>query len=132
MKLVEMNWQPTVRQLRQFGITAAVALPLLAWGHVAAMTTLAAVGLCLAVTSFTRPHLVRPIFVGAMLVALPIGLVMSEVVVLMMFLATIVPLALLFKLTGRDALARGVDRGATTYWRAKSQPRSVESYFRQS
>ena len=31
MKLVEINWNPTDRQLRQFGMIALVALPALGW-----------------------------------------------------------------------------------------------------
>ena len=31
MKLIEINWQPTDRQLRQFGVICLVALPALGW-----------------------------------------------------------------------------------------------------
>ena len=146
MKLVEMNWQPTDRQLRQFGWMALVGAPLAGWLftgkpwpastatplQVTVIAALAFAGAACAVLATVRPGLLRMPFLGAMLLALPIGMVVSELILLAIYLLVFAPVALAFKLMGRDALDRQFDRAATTYWRRKAQPNGVESYFRQS
>lgn len=145
MKLVEINWRPGDRQLRQFGLIALVALPFLGWwfsgrpglsgwtsGQQLAVGTLGAIGLLLGAVGLARPQLLRPVFLAAMIIALPIGLVVSELVLLVIYFLLFAPVALLFRVFGRDALERKIDRRATTYWSPKAQPRDVESYFRQS
>lgn len=146
MKLVEMNWQPTERQLRQFGWMTLVGLPLAGWLfagkpwpastatplQVAVILALGVAGATCAVLAAVRPSLLRTPFLGAMLLALPIGMVVSELILIAIYLLVFAPVALAFKLIGRDALDRQLDRTATTYWRPKAQPNGVESYFRQS
>jgi hypothetical protein len=59
-------------------------------------------------------------------------LVVGEVLLLVIYFLVFTPVAMLFRIIGRDALARKIDRGAATYWRAKESRADVESYFRQS
>ena len=65
-----------------------------------------------------------------MIAAFPIGWTVSKIVLGAVFLLVFTPVALVFRLTGRDALQlrRGSGR---SYWTGKPAP-SVESYFRQS
>jgi hypothetical protein len=146
MKLVEMNWQPTERQLRQFGWMALIGLPLAGWLfagkpwpansatplQATVVAALAVAGVMCAVLAAVRPSLLRTPFLAAMLLALPIGMVVSELILIAIYLLVFAPVALAFKLIGRDALDRQFDRAATSYWRPKAQPNGVESYFRQS
>ena len=142
MKLIDINRDPTDRQLKQFGVAALMFLPLIGWLATGKPRTiaaanfplqggLAAVGLALAVLGFIKPKALRPIFVGASLVTLPIGLVIGEVVLLAIFYGLFAPMGVLFRLIGRDALQRRLDRGATTYWQPKPQPDSPARYYRQ-
>ena len=67
MKLVAINWNPSDRQLRQFGVMCLVVLPLLGWLWTATSTTLAvltAVGLVIAATSLWAPQATKPLFFG--------------------------------------------------------------------
>ncbi len=145
MKLVEINWRPGNRQLRQFGLIALVALPFLGWwfggrpgltgwtpGQQLAVGILASIGLVLGGIGLVRPQLLRYVFLAAMIVALPIGLVISEVILLLIYYGMFAPIGLFFRLTNRDALKRTIDRRASTYWSPKAQPTNVDSYFRQS
>ena len=133
MKLVEMNWHPTDRQLRQFGLIGLVALPLLGWLWSAGMLgigILAAVGLALAVLGLTYPQSLRPIFVGLSLISLPIGWVVSELALLVLFYGVFLPIGLLLRLLGRDPLDRKFDAQASSYWQPKKPPAGAASYFR--
>jgi hypothetical protein len=140
-----MNWKPTDRQLRQFGIMALVALPLAGWLFTgkpwpAAATrmqatvvgTLAGVGVVAALLALVRPQALRGPFIGATLLALPIGLVVGEVVLLLIYFGLFLPVSMIFRLMGRDALDRRIDREAKSYWQPKARPAGPESYFRQS
>ncbi|HEY2894783.1 MAG TPA: SxtJ family membrane protein [Pirellulales bacterium] len=146
MKLVEMEWNPSERQLRQFGWIALVGLPLAGWlfagkpwpiSSATTMQTIVIAGLAIAgalcaALAATRPRFLRTPFVVAMLLALPVGMIVSELILAAIYFLVFAPVALFFKLIGRDALEQRLDRQATTYWRPKAQPNGVESYFRQS
>lgn len=135
MSLVTANRKPTQRQLRQFGLLCALALPGLAWlwslGSVW-ICALAFVGVVIATLAWCLPVAVKPIFVGLMLVALPIGWVLSELILLLVYALLFVPMGCVFRCVGRDRLHRKFDRQRESYWESKSQPRSVASYYRQS
>ncbi|HUT12042.1 MAG TPA: hypothetical protein VMY42_16190 [Thermoguttaceae bacterium] len=135
MKLVSINLQPTDRQLRQFGWISLVALPFLGWfwsgGNMTVIAVAAAVGAVLAVGGLLCPRAIRPIFVGLTLIAVPIGMVISELALLLVFYGMFVPMGLFFRLVGRDPLQRNLDRQADTYWQPKKQPADSASYLRQ-
>ncbi|HEY4313509.1 MAG TPA: SxtJ family membrane protein [Pirellulales bacterium] len=145
MALIDIAWKPSDRQLRQFGAIALVALPLAGWlfsgkpwpaavthAQGTAIVTLAALGVIAAVLAVVRPQTLRWPFVGATLVTLPIGLVVGEIVLAVIYFGMFLPVSLIFRLMGRDALERRVDRNVSSYWQPKTQPAGPESYFRQS
>jgi len=141
---VGINWAPTVRQLRQFGFIGLAAVPALGWffsgrpspSTWGAPTTLmiccAVVGLVLGLLAWLKPSLLKYVFIGATLAAFPIGFVLSELIIFLIYILLFVPVALAFRCMGRDALAREIDREAATYWIPKETPKDAESYFRQS
>ena len=135
MKLIDANWKPTDRQLRQFGVICLIALPLVGymWGAgTLVIGILAAVGLILAVTGIVVPRAVKPVFLALMIITVPIGIVIGELAMLLIYFGVFLPMGLVFRLLKRDALQRKFDRHATTYWQAKSQPTSAARYYRQS
>ncbi len=135
MPLVEVNWQPTHRQLRQFAMICLVALPFLGWlwgGSPRTVWALGAAGLVLAITGWFVPKAIRPVFIALSVVAAPLGIIISELVLLLMFFGVFLPLGLIFRLLRRDALQMQLDRQAKSYWQPKKQPRSMASYYRQS
>ena len=133
MKLVEINWAPSTRQLRQFGVVCIFVLPLLGWLWNISQNGLAVMlflGGLVSILSFAWPSAVKPIFIGLMLVAAPIGMVVGELAMLLIFLGVFLPISLIFRLMGRDALRLKIDKAASTYWQPKSQPKHVSSYYR--
>jgi hypothetical protein len=135
MKLVEINWSPTDRQLRQFGIICLFALPLVGWfwgGGLTIVGWLGATGLACAFAGLVLPKALKPAFLALMIVATPIGIVIGELAMLLIYAGVFLPIGIVFRCARRDALQLKADRRATTYWRVKSQPGSVTSYYRQS
>ncbi len=146
MSHIEINWNPSSRQLKQFGSIALVGFPLAGWvlsgwpGWGAAWTDTdtkviggaALFGVVAALVGLSRPQLLKPVFLLLTLITFPIGLVVSEVLVLLIYVTLFVPMGLLFRIIGRDALERSIDRDRKSYWKSKAQPPNPRSYFRQS
>ena len=135
MRLVEINWQPTDRQLRQFGAICLVALPAVAWLWGATTTVIAAlalVGSGLAIVGLAEPALLKPLFLTLTIIATPIGMVIGEIALLIIYFGVFFPFGLVFRILRRDSLQLQLDRGRDSYWEAKKQPASPASYYRQS
>ncbi|MDG0994712.1 MAG: SxtJ family membrane protein [Akkermansiaceae bacterium] len=123
--------------LRQFGWISLVGFGLLAsiawyrFNSQPVATTFAAVAVLAPIIGMICPKLLKPLYVGLSLVTFPIGLVVSNLVLLLIFLLVFTPVALIFRLFGRDELRLRLDRTATTYWR-KYDPdrRKPASYYR--
>ena len=78
-----------------------------------------------------RPRLVRLVFTLAMALAVPLGWVVSHLLLAVLYYALFTPMALVFRLIKRDALARR-RRETETYWTVKEQPSDPASYLRPS
>ena len=144
MSLVEVKWAPKDKVLRQFGWICLVGFPLIAWLFSGrpwpnAMTTgqsrfliiMAIIGAVLAVIGTARPQALKWVYIGLTLITIPIGLVIGEVMFATMFFLIFTPVALFFKLTGRDVLHRRFDKAKASYWEPKVQPADARRYFRQ-
>lgn len=143
MSLISIQWNPPNRTLRQFGWIFAAFVLLVGWivagrpvfsGWDRAVWPLgiaSGVGLIAVAVGTIRPEFLKPVFVGLSLITAPIGMVVGELVMLLLFFVVFTPIALVFRGIGRDALERRFDPKASTYWRPKSQPSDVRRYFRQ-
>ena len=135
MKLIECNWEPSNRQLRQFGIVCLFALPLVGWlwgGGGEVVRLLAMVGLLLAIAGFACPRTLKPVFIALTIVATPIGMVIGELAMLLVYFGVFLPIGLVFRAMNRDALQLKFDSRARTYWQAKKPPGGAADYYRQS
>ncbi len=134
MKLVEIQWSPSVRQLRQFGCLCLVVFPLLGWiwsGNPRILAGLFGIGAGMALAGFLMPRALKPIFVGLMLLALPIGIVVGEALMLLIYFGVFLPIGLCFRLANRDALKRSFEKNRESYWEEKPPPKGAASYYRQ-
>ena len=77
------------------------------------------------------PRAIRPIYVGWMVAAFPIGWVVSHLILALIFYGLFTPLAALFRLMGRDALHRKPRPGVDSYFVPKTTPVDPASYLRQ-
>lgn len=138
MQWSDIAFAPPARMLRQFaGLWILFFGGLACWqGIVSGNTTLAWVFAVLAVSigplGLWKPQAVRPIFVTWMVLAFPVGWVVSRLTLACLFYGLFTPISLLFKLTGRDVLARSPRPGQATYWAPKTMSSDLRSYFRPS
>ena len=137
MRWSDIPFTPPVKTLRRFAVLAMVILVGVAgWQFYrdrpilpAALLVLACV---LGVLAWLYPMAVRPIFVGMMVLAFPINWVVTHVMLAVIFYCLFTPIAVLFRLLGRDPLGRRLEPAQDSYWVVKPQPDDVRSYFRQS
>ena len=131
---MDINFHPSIRQLRTFGLMSLAALPLGAaiWTH-GSWTTVgcaAAAGGVLAAVGLAWPQGLRPILVMLNVITWPLVLIVHDMVLIAAFFGVLVPVGFVFRLFGRDPLQLKLDRRAATYWQPKPRPADVRSYFR--
>ena len=133
----DIPFKPTAKALRQFA--AAWLIFFLAFGahqylvrrHPGVGLVLIGMALVIGLLGLVRLAAVRWLFVGWMVVAFPIGWLISLLMLLLMFYGLITPVAVFFRMRGRDLLRRKCAPSATTFWLPKNTPQDVRSYFRQ-
>ncbi|MGH7179419.1 MAG: SxtJ family membrane protein [Tepidisphaeraceae bacterium] len=148
MSVIQVNWKPPVGQLRAFGWIATVVFGGLGSliyirhhvfgfeisaqaAHVTGWILWVVAGSCL-LLSFAAPGSLRPLYVGLMVVSLPIGFVVSHVILAILFYGIITPIALIMRLIGRDAMDRALRPDLPSYWREREPVTDMRRYFRQS
>ena len=141
-----MTWSdvirpPTRRVLRQFSGLLAIfptCLALVAavradgwppWS--AAVQALAVGAVILGVVGWIRPDWMRWPFTAAMLLAFPIGFVVSQLALVILFYGVFLIIGLGLRARGRDAMVRQRRAAGMSYWEDKPQPRGPASYLRQ-
>lgn len=133
----DIPFQPGNKALRQFAgawLVFFLAFGLhqyLVRGHHTAGLVMMTLALIIGVLGLVRPATLRWLFVGWMVLAFPIGWAVSLVMLLVMFYGVITPVAMLFRLRGRDLLQRKPRREQESLWLPKPGPSDVRSYFRQ-
>jgi MFS family permease len=145
-RLVELNLNPDRKTLRQFGVIAFIGFGVLgalayyeklifAFGLGSARLTVVAglvgIGTLALLFSLVFPKANRFLYVGLTILAFPIGFVLSYVIMGTLYFLIIGPIAISFRLFGRDPMHRRYDPNASSYWTEASPRRDKESYFHQ-
>lgn len=131
--------RPDDRQLRQFAWSlvafVTIAVTLRWWrGRPLGVESIvfAAIGWVFGALGAIAPRRIEWLFIVATTVTRPIGKVVSECVLAVMYFGVVTPMAVASRLVGRDRLRRTFDRGASTYWVPRKTTIDPRRYFRQS
>ena len=137
MAVIDINRNPSPRELRWFGVMLTVFVAVvgflfwraeatrvatIVWGAGAALT------LVFAAVKAAR----RPIYLGWIYAAYPIGWTVSHLLLGAIYYLVVTPIGLALRLGGRDPLERTFDRSASTYWTPHDPGKDVSRYFKQS
>jgi hypothetical protein len=134
--MMPINWKPERKTLVEFSeagmfLMGMIAAPLAYFrGHpmlAASFWILAVVG---RLVGFLRPEWLKPVFLGLTLASWPIGWVVSKVALALLYFLVFTPIALIFRIKGRDALQRSFDPKASTYWEPYRPNRGLDRYLR--
>lgn len=136
MAMMEINWNPTRKELRQFGFLCLAffgGLAALNWhrgGMTLGVELLAAAAVTGGVLGAVAPQLLKWIFVGWIVAVFPIGWTVSHILLGFIFFGVLTPIGLILRALGHDPMNRKLDRDAKTYWTTHEQA-PVARYFRQ-
>jgi hypothetical protein len=136
MALLDVNWNPDRRELRQFallwvgffGLVGAYCVWMKdAPTAAAAFWVVAGLGL----VGYFLPAVLRPVYILWMALALPIGWTISHLLLLGVYYLVVTPIGLIMRLVGYDPMARQFDRAAKSYWTPHDPAGEPGRYFKQ-
>src|SRR5271166_1241106 len=107
MSLAPINWRPDRKTLAEFSEAWMFFLGLV------------------------HPMLLKSVFLGLTLATWPIGWAVSSLTLALLYYVIFTPIGLTFKLIGRDAMKRHLDRAAPTYWEPYTPDHNPEAYLQQ-
>jgi hypothetical protein len=137
MRWSDIQFDPSRNTLRQFaGLWLACFGGMALWqalvrGQTGLASILAVLALTVGVLGLIWPAWMRPIYVGWMVLAFPIGWTISQLMLAAMFFGLFTPIGLVFRLLGRDPLHRTRRTQLDSYWIPKPAPADLKSYFKQ-
>jgi Saxitoxin biosynthesis operon protein SxtJ len=145
--LLPIDWRPNARQLRTFGtISVVFAVGLGWWIHHrqrifglqlseemagALAVSLWALAVLSAVFAWLAPRALRPLYIALTAITLPIGFVVSHVLISVLYYLVVTPIGALLRISGRDPMCRRFDRQASTYWCTRTTSQDPARYLRQ-
>ena len=138
MAIIEINRNPTRKELNQFGFIwlgfltffGAIARFKLDAPTVALVLWIAAV--VVPVIGWTVPAFMRAIFLGMSYLAWPIGFVVSHVILALVYYLVFTPVGLAMRIFGYDPMKRRFDDAAPSYWVERDPAVTApKRYFRQ-
>ncbi|MCX6866232.1 MAG: SxtJ family membrane protein [Verrucomicrobia bacterium] len=137
MQWSDIPFNPSRKVLRQFAALGLVCFLALGAREVFFSNqlmlglALGFVAVLVGLTGLVRPALLRRIFVAWMVVVFPIGWLISQLILVMLYFLVLTPVAWILRLRGRDLLGRTPTPGRESYWEPKQLPLDPRSYFRQ-
>ena len=136
MGLIVFQTKPTPRVLRQFaGAWLVFFLALAAnqiWrrGHLPAGIALAVVAL-IGIVGLIKPSSVRLLFIATSAAAFPIGWLVSQIALLIMFYGVVTPMAFFWRMRGRDTLQLRAKPDQSSFWIHREEEPKPERYLKQ-
>lgn len=136
MAMMEINWNPSRKELRQFGFLCLAFFGVLAVlgfrrsGLTLGVELLAGAAVVGGVLGAVAPQLLKYIFVGWIVAVFPIGWTVSHLLLGFIYFFVLTPIGLIMRVLGHDPMNRTLDRRASSYWTTHEQA-PVARYFRQ-
>jgi len=135
--VISIEWNPERKQLRQFaGIWFPAFCALVGWsiarktGHWHEVEVVWIVAGVISIAGLVFPPIIRPVFVGLILLTYPIGWVVSHVLLGLIFYGIVTPIGIILRLTGHDPLQINAPLG-NSLWKSPTGKTDPASYLRQ-
>ena len=136
--MISIQWNPERKQLRQFaGIWFPAFCALVGWsiarktGHWQEIEIGWAVAGVISIAGLVYPPIIRPVFVGLILLTYPIGWVVSHLLLGLIFYGVVTPTGLILRALGSDSLGLRSPSGESM-WKSAVGKNDPTRYLRQS
>ena len=139
----DVNWSPGRRERRRFAASLMIGLPMVAGvllvaGRLSRGDTSATMSLAVGGGGFTLglllwclPNLAWPFYLVWHGIACALGLVIANLMLVAVYLLLVTPTGWAVRLGRRSAIRKGIDPGASSYWREAPPPDDPVQYYRQ-
>jgi hypothetical protein len=137
MALIEINKNPSPRDLRWFGVIVAAVLGLIGlvarflWAAPKVAMVLWIAAAAIFVVYYAVPPLRRWMYIGWMYLVFPIGFVIGHVLLGIAYYLVLTPVGLLMRLFRYDPMTRRFEPDAASYWIERRPADDKKRYFRQ-
>ena len=137
MGMIEVKQTFSRKELLWFGPLFALFTGLICWVlwrcGVPAMplTLLAIAALIVIIVYYLFPALQRPFYRGWMFSVMPIGWVISHLLLSIIYYLLLTPIGIIMRLVGYDPMNRTLEKKRETYWVARQQVLDPNRYFKQ-
>ena len=137
MAVIDINKNPSRRELLVFGILLGLfaalvgALCRFRFGAPGVARTVWIAGAAVVGLYFVLPPLRRPLYLGWIYAAFPIGWVVSHLVLAAIYYLVFTPIGLILRAAGKDPMTRAFDRSAQSYWVEHDPHKDLRRYVRQ-
>ena len=137
MSLIRIQRNPSRRQLAVFAVAWAVSLMLVGWlwplplGDFSLRDLLWVLAVIVPVLGLVLPGFLRSVYLGSAYLALPLGIVVSHIVLAGIYYLVLTPIGLALRLTGYDPLHRSFEPSRPSYWTPREEHADTARYFRQ-
>lgn len=137
MAIVDINWNPSRKELKVFSLLLIVFFGIVAgltrWKGSSAETAwiIAGCGTIVGIAGVLAPPFIRIVYLLWMTAVFPIGIVVSNAVLMLVFYGVVWPIGIMSRLAGRNVLQLGFDRQARSYWNVRQPVKNPRRYFRQ-
>ena len=138
MSIIRINRDPTRSQLFVFGLVWLLffgAVGAVVWGRGGPRPLALGIGAAAVIVPLVgmlSPRFLRIVYLGMAYAALPIGFVVSHLLLAVVYYLVLTPTGLLMRAFGHDPMGRRFDPRAASYWVPRKGPPSADRYFRQS
>lgn len=90
-----------------------------------------AIALIIPVAGSIWPSVLRKVYVAASFITLPVGIIISSLVLIVIYYGVVTPIGLVLRICGYDPMERKFNRTVKTYWTARKPEVETERYFKQ-
>ncbi|MHC5056775.1 MAG: SxtJ family membrane protein [Planctomycetota bacterium] len=136
--MMDIDWHPGSAKLRTFAASVLVfAGAAGAYLHFRLGVSLGicavvwGIGVASASCGLVSPGIIRPGYVAMLLLALPVGLAVSFLLLATTYYLVLVPIGLVARMLGHDPMRRRFEPEAESYWLPRDRTADLRSYFRQ-
>jgi len=137
MSIIELNRNPTQRELLIFGLLLGLFTGLLGlltyfrWDSPAVAWSIWIGGGIITLLNFTVSPLRRVFYLTWMYITFPIGWTVSHTILAILYYGILTPTGLIMRLFGSDFMSRSLRSGHDTYWEKYYPAANPKRYFRQ-
>ncbi len=137
MGLIEINKNPSPRELKWFGLLFALffglvgAIVLWRSGSRTAAVILWSIGSVAAILFYVIRPWQRFMYLGWMYAAFPIGWIVTHVILALIYYLVFTPIGLAMRLLGKDPMNRNLEPETKSYWIEHRSDEDPARYFRQ-